>query len=61
MLTLGLARSLEDGTVADYGLIFGLNDEAPDLAIFVGFTTNLGPVFGSRRLPGEGAPFSTGP
>ena len=49
LLTLGLARALEDGTVADYGLVFGLNDEAPDLAVFIGFTTNLGPVMGERR------------
>ena len=51
LLTLGLARSLDAATVADFGLVFGLNDEAPDMAFFVGFTTNLGPAFGRHAAP----------
>lgn len=34
-----------DTLVFDAGILFGLNDDAPDLALFAGFTTNLGILF----------------
>lgn len=43
-LMLGVTRLLEVDMLADAGLVFGLNEEAPDLVLFIGLTLNLGPA-----------------
>lgn len=44
LLMLGMAKTLAPDMIADAGVVFGVNDAAPDFSLFVGMTINLGPA-----------------
>ncbi len=49
LLMLGMAKTLAPDMIADAGLVFGVNDAAPDFSLFVGMTINLGPVMSPKE------------